>query len=118
MSYVGMELPQKKYATWVVIFRISAGYPSKLTGMLASGRPMIATANPGTQIYDVVSQCGLNVPPGAADEFAAAICKLVKNADMRHQLGKHCREIAESEPGMDISLERFEKDVLKLCSHS
>ena len=90
--------------------------PSKLTGMLASGRPMIATTNPGTQIYDVVSQCGLNVQPGAADEFAAAISRLIENADMRQQLGKRCRETAESELGMELILERFERDLLKLCS--
>ena len=100
-------LPQRDDAADLVM-------PSKLTGMLASGRPMIATANPGTQIYDVVSKCGLNVQPGAADEFAAAISKLVKDADMRHQLGKRCREIAESELGMEIILDCFEKDLLKL----
>ncbi len=29
--------------------------PSKLTGMLSSGRPVIATADPGTQVARVVA---------------------------------------------------------------
>ena len=43
--------------------------PSKLTGMMASGKPVLATAEPGTQIAELLSQRGVVVPPGNPEEF-------------------------------------------------
>ena len=40
--------------------------PSKLAGMLASGRPVIATAEAGTELASPVSQFGIVTPPGDA----------------------------------------------------
>src|SRR3990170_1399948 len=45
-------LPQRADAADLVM-------PSKLTGMLASGRPVVATASPGTQVAEVVEGCGI-----------------------------------------------------------
>jgi len=47
--------------------------PSKLTNMLASSRPIVATAARGTGIAEEVSGCGLVVPPGNAERLAGAI---------------------------------------------
>src|SRR5512146_1369515 len=47
-------LPQRSGAEDLVM-------PSKLTGMLASGRPVVATANKGTQIAGVLPDCGVVV---------------------------------------------------------
>lgn len=49
-------LPQRADAADLVM-------PSKLTGMLASARPVVATAKPGTELATVVQSCGLVVPP-------------------------------------------------------
>ena len=70
--------------------------PSKLSGMLASGRPVIAACRSGTEIDAVVSQCGLVVPPQDIDGMAAAICKLVDDPRMRVELGRRARAYAES----------------------
>jgi len=59
-------LPQKEDAADLVM-------PSKLTGMLASGRPIIATAKPGTQVAQVVEQAGIVVEPGCLPCIVAAI---------------------------------------------
>jgi colanic acid biosynthesis glycosyl transferase WcaI len=56
--------------------------PSKLANMLASGRPVAATAVAGTGLYDEVMGCGLCVDPGDAAGLAGAIEKLVDSADM------------------------------------
>lgn len=101
-------LPQRADAADLVM-------PSKLTGMLASGRPVVATASPGMQIHDVVSKCGLAVEPGNPNDFAAAILKLADDSDLRDHLGKRSREIAESELCMEAVLGRFEEDVLQVC---
>lgn len=50
--------------------------PSKLTNMLASARPVVATTEPGTGLYGEVDGCGLVTPPGDAAALAAAITAL------------------------------------------
>ncbi|MBU4154381.1 MAG: glycosyltransferase WbuB [Proteobacteria bacterium] len=54
-------LPQRADAADLVM-------PSKLTGMLASGRPVVATAQVGTELASVVADCGLVVPPGGGKD--------------------------------------------------
>jgi colanic acid biosynthesis glycosyl transferase WcaI len=69
--------------------------PSKLSGMLASGRPVIATCHAGTEIDAVVSQCGVVVPPEDSEATADAILRLVEEPGMRHELGRRARIWAE-----------------------
>lgn len=68
--------------------------PSKLSAMLASGRPVIATARPGTQIAEVVGQCGVLVAPGDSKGLARAIGDLAGSAARRAALGATGREYA------------------------
>ncbi len=82
-------LPQSPEAEDLVL-------PSKLTGMLASGRPVIATCRAGTEIATVVSQCGLVVPPGESVALAAAIERMADDEPQRTQLGKNARLYAEN----------------------
>lgn len=51
--------------------------PSKLTNMLASGRPVVATAAARTGLAREVEGCGLVVPPEDAVAFARAIERLM-----------------------------------------
>lgn len=62
--------------------------PSKLTNMLASGRPVVATAAPGTGLFDEVEGCGVNCAPGDAAEMAVAIAELLDDPDRRETLGR------------------------------
>ena len=61
--------------------------PSKLTNMLASGRPVIATTEPGTGLYAEVDGCGLITPPGDAAALAAAVTALIDDPALRAGLG-------------------------------
>lgn len=65
--------------------------PSKLTNMLASGRPVVATAEPGTGLYAEVEGCGLLVAPGDAAALAAAIAALADDPARRETLGRAAR---------------------------
>jgi len=65
--------------------------PSKLGGMLASGRPVIATCRPGTELEMVVSQCGETVMPGDARALADAIVNLMDDAPRRTIIGELAR---------------------------
>ena len=77
--------------------------PSKLSNMMASGRPVITTAMPGTQVSSVVRECGYVVTPGDLKAFVEAIKRLVDDRDQRISFGKRAREIA---------LQRWEKDTV------
>lgn len=61
--------------------------PSKLTNMLASGRPVVATAAPGTALAEEVAGCGLVVAPGDARGLAEAIEKLLDDPALAAALG-------------------------------
>lgn len=68
--------------------------PSKLGAMLASGRPVIATAAPGTEIAAVVEGRGWCVEPGDARALAAAMVRAHEACDERAQLGRRARDYA------------------------
>ncbi|MBT9609766.1 MAG: glycosyltransferase WbuB [Aquabacterium sp.] len=78
--------------------------PSKLTGMLSSGRPIVATCNPDTEIAMVVAGCGKVVPPLQPEALAQAIESLADDPNARAQLGQAARQYAEEEIGRDAVL--------------
>jgi colanic acid biosynthesis glycosyl transferase WcaI len=61
--------------------------PSKLSTMLASGKPVIATANPGTQISQVLGKLGVLVQPENATALAQALINLSANPSEKLRLG-------------------------------
>lgn len=69
--------------------------PSKLVNMLASGRPVVATAHPVTGLAREMQGCGLLVPPADAQAFAGAICTLVDNKRLHAKTAITARERAE-----------------------
>ena len=93
-------LPQSPEAADLVL-------PSKLSGMLASGRPVISTCRAGTELESVVSKCGLVVTPDDDVAFAAAVCRLADNAPLRLELGRRARSYAENNFERDAILGRL-----------
>ena len=85
--------------------------PSKLTGILASGRPVLTTAHPGTQLASAVQGRGLVVPPEDAIEFTLAIEKLAADEKLRQDLGHKARQYAVSNWQTNKILSRFEQDL-------
>lgn len=100
-------LPQKAGAADVVM-------PSKLTGMLASGRTVLATADPGTQVHELVSQVGVVVPPEAPQQFAEALVLMLEDDDRRQRHGVEARRITKETLSRDAILRAFEAE-LKDC---
>jgi colanic acid biosynthesis glycosyl transferase WcaI len=80
--------------------------PSKLSGMLASGRPVITTCNKGTELDAVVSKCGVVVPPDDARALAEAILSLAGDPARRAELGRRARAWAEANVERDTILRR------------
>lgn len=81
--------------------------PSKLTGMLASGRPVIATAAPATQVAEVVTQCGYVATPGSGKELVEALTALAEDAPARQTMGQAARRYACEHLAKDVVLETF-----------
>ena len=92
-------LPQSKDAEDLVL-------PSKLSGMLASGRPVIATCHAGTELYEVVSTCGAVVEPEDTEALAEAIRRFADDAELRVNLGQCARAYAEANFERNAVLER------------
>jgi colanic acid biosynthesis glycosyl transferase WcaI len=82
--------------------------PSKLTGMLASGRAVVATAHAETELGRVVSKCSVITTPGDAQAFADAIRSLAHDSARRHALGMAGREYAEMKLNISHILQDFE----------
>ena len=101
-------LPQKPSVADLVM-------PSKLIGMLASGRPVVATAQGGSEVAAVVRQCGLVVPPENPPALAAALAALSEDREWRAALGAQARAYASRNFQREVILAEFE---LKLCSAS
>ncbi|KAA8732056.1 WcaI family glycosyltransferase [Acinetobacter qingfengensis] len=100
-------LPQRADAADLVM-------PSKLTGMLASGRAVIATADLDTELGRVVAhdaECGLIVQPENAQAMADAVLTLANNAGLRQKFGKNGRLYAESKLDQDTILRKFEQQL-------
>lgn len=102
-------LPQRKGAADLVM-------PSKLTGMLATGRPIVATAEQGTQVAITVEPCGRVVPPGDVVALAQALVELGQDAETRHVLGRKAREYAVEHLSVDSVLSKLETELQKLAN--
>ena len=100
-------LPQRADAADLVM-------PSKLTGMLASGRAVVATARVGTELACLVESVGLVVPPEDPLAMANGILALAGDSALRQRLGAagHLHAIANMDG--EAVLLRFESLMLKL----
>ncbi|HXW74448.1 MAG TPA: glycosyltransferase WbuB [Steroidobacteraceae bacterium] len=82
-------LPQRAAAEDLVM-------PSKLTAIMASGRPVVATAGSGSDVARIARQGGIVVSPGDTAGFAAAIRRLLDDEPLRRQLGAAGRAYAQA----------------------
>ena len=95
-------LPQRADAADLVM-------PSKLGGILASGRPLIAGAHMGTQVAREVDGVGLVVAPDDAVAMATALRTLAADSSLRKRLGIAARERANERWARGAVLGRLEK---------
>ena len=92
-----------------------AGYvvPSRLYGILAAGRPVIAATDPESETAQLVTAvgCGIVVPPGNPFELAKAIRAAHDGAYDLEEMGRKARAFAEAEADRTIAMRRY-RDVL------
>lgn len=95
-------IPQKAQAADLVL-------PSKLGGILASGKPVIVMAELGTGLAEEVERAGLVIPPGDAKSLATSISRLAHNPELCRSLGEAGRAIALSRWDKINLLEQLEQ---------
>lgn len=93
-------LPQKRGAADLVL-------PSKLTNILASGRPAVVGADPDTGLALEVANCGIAVEPDNPVAIAGAVSRLLDDFELRHRLGVAARERALAIWARDSIIDRF-----------
>lgn len=97
-------LPQKAGAADLVL-------PSKLIGILASGRPVVAGSPAGSELGALAQQAGLRVDPEDPAAFAAAVKQLVTNHELRHRLGLQARHLGEQHFSREVVLRGLEEQL-------
>lgn len=102
-------LPQRADAADLVM-------PSKLTGMLASGRAIVGTAAAQTQLGLVLDDVGIRVEPGDAQGVASSILRLAADPDARLEHGQRGRRFAEETLDQDAILQQFLADLQEIIA--
>jgi colanic acid biosynthesis glycosyl transferase WcaI len=90
--------------------------PSKLCGMLASGKCILATAEHGTAVHAVMeaSGGGMLIPPEEPGMLAEALRQLARDERFRRHAGQAARVYAERELGYDAVMAAFQQSVMEL----
>jgi len=110
-------LPQRAGAADLVM-------PSKLTGMLSSGRPVVATAAPSTRLAHVIAgtdtapSLGLVVPTDDLPALHNAIKLLASTPSLRSSLGANGRSYAVNHLGSEQVLLQFEQALVEVVQRS
>jgi colanic acid biosynthesis glycosyl transferase WcaI len=97
-------IPQRRVVADLVM-------PSKLLNIMAVSRPVIATADPGTELYRVIerSGCGFCSPPEQPVNLASALAHLAHDPVLRKRMGSAGRIYCEAHLSTDQVLGRFAK---------
>src|SRR5207249_4424396 len=88
-----------------------AGYvvPSRIYGVLAAGRPVIAAAEEQSETAQLVraTGCGVVVPPGDPLRLAGVIRACHDGAYPLQEMGRRAREYAEAEADRSVAVDRY-----------
>ncbi len=96
------RLPEVAAAADVHVVPLKAGLarssvPSKLYTILAAGRPVVASVDPGTEVARTVeaADAGVAVPPDDPEAFTKALVRLVQAPDEARRMGESGRRFVE-----------------------
>ena len=97
-----------------------AGYvvPSRVYGILAAGRPVIAAAEDESETARLVSEigCGIVIPPGRPELLARTIRSASEGAFDLAEMGRRGREYVEREADRVVAMERYRVLVRELLA--
>jgi glycosyltransferase involved in cell wall biosynthesis len=95
-----------------------SGYvvPSRLYGVLAVGRPVIASADADSETAELITRigCGVVVPPGRPELLAAAIRRAHDGEYDLDEMGRRAREFAVTEADRRVAVKRYRELLAEL----
>ena len=102
-------IPQRRAAAGLVM-------PSKLLNIMAVARPVVVTADPGTDLAEAVhaAGCGEVAEPESPDALAAALIRLAGDRHRRSEQGASGRRYAERHLGIDAVVGEFSQRLTTL----
>jgi colanic acid biosynthesis glycosyl transferase WcaI len=116
-------LPQSLSAADMHVVGLAAGLagyvvPSRLYGILAVGRPVIAAADAESETAQLVAEvgCGIVVPPGRPELLARAIRDAHDGKYDLEAMGARGREWVEREADRSVAVRRYRELLLELAS--
>ncbi len=88
-----------------------ASVPSKMYSILAAGRPIVASVDPGTEVANVVEHAGagLTVPPDDPEAFTKAVARLVADPEECARMGAAGRAFVEQWASPSAIAARYEE---------
>lgn len=96
------DLPYLRAASDVQVALYKSGaandsFPSKIYEIMASGRPLLASADAGSSVAQAAeqTQCGVCLKPGDPAGLAEAIRQFYRNRERRSAMGENGRRYAE-----------------------
>jgi glycosyltransferase involved in cell wall biosynthesis len=96
---------------FVGLARGLSGYvvPSRLYGILAAGRPVLAAADEESETAQVVRDvgCGIVIPPGRPDLLAAAIRAAAGGEHDLDEMGRRGRAWVEENADKALAIDRY-----------
>ncbi len=78
---------------------------------MASGRPLLAAAEQGSEVDRAVGSagCGMCIRPGNAQRLADAILTFYKDAALRDHMGRQGRAYAEAHHSRHVAVARYDE---------
>jgi colanic acid biosynthesis glycosyl transferase WcaI len=94
--------------------------PSRLYGVLAAGRPVIAAVEPASETAALVQDvgCGIVVPPDDPDVLAETIRELASGGRDLDDMGRKGREYVEAEGDRELAVARYRELLALVRSRS
>ncbi len=104
-------IPQKRAVTDIVL-------PSKLSNILASGRPVVAASPPTSDLAQILREgdCGILVDPEDAGQMAAGIRRLASDPALCARFSTNARSYAEQHLLQASVIRRFAESLPPLLS--
>lgn len=86
-------------------------FSSKIYEIMASGRPLLAAAEEGSEIDHAVESagCGMCIRPGNSERMAESVLTLYRDAGLREHMGRQGRAYAEANHSRHVAVARYDE---------
>jgi len=121
VRFVGRQADMERWfelCDFSVLPSFYEGLPLVAIESLAAGKAMVATEVDGTPEVILSGRTGLTVPPGNPEALAQAICKMLRNPNMRKAMGVFGREWVATHFTEEQQIQKTQQLYFELMAHA